>query len=71
MHRVAGSTEELFGKGDPAFFDKVVTIARSRHAGRAILGQVVATHGMMHGPDGADPTLVGAGPSSTRQRGAP
>ncbi len=58
------STEELFGKADPAFFDKVVTIKPlgDMPAVRA-LGQVVATHGMMHvGQMELIRTLVGAGP---------
>ena len=64
MQRVAASTEELFGKADPAFFDKVVTLKPlgEMPAIRA-LGQVVASHGMMHvGQMELVRTLVGAGP---------
>jgi len=64
MRRVAASTEELFGKADPAFFDKVVTLKPlgEMPAIRA-LGQVVASHGMMHvGQMELVRTLVGAGP---------
>jgi hypothetical protein len=64
MQRVAASTEELFGKADPTFFDKVVTIKPlgEMPAIRA-LGQVVASHGMMHvGQMELVRTLVGAGP---------
>jgi len=64
MQRVAASTEELFGKADPAFFDKVVTLKPlgEMPAIRA-LGQVVASHGMMHvGQMELVRTLVGASP---------
>ena len=64
MQKVAASTEELFGKADPAFFDKVVTLKPlgDMPAIRA-LGQVVASHGMMHvGQMELVRTLVGAGP---------
>jgi len=64
MQRVGESTEDLFAKADATFFDKVVTIKPlgDMPAVRA-LGQVVATHGMMHvGQMELVRTLVGAGP---------
>jgi hypothetical protein len=49
MQRVWESTEELFAKAEPGFFDKLVTIKPlgEMPAVRAV-GQVVVTHGMMH-----------------------
>lgn len=64
MQRVFASTEELCKTAEPAFFDKVVTLKPlgDMPAVRA-LGQVVATHGMMHvGQMELIRTLVGAGP---------
>ena len=64
MQRVWASTEELFAKAEPAFFDKTVTIRPlgEMPAVRA-LGQVVASHGMLHvGQMELVRTLVGASP---------
>jgi len=62
MRRVAASTEELFGKADPAFFDKVVTLKPlgEMPAIRGLM-QVCVTHGFMHaGEIELARTLVGA-----------
>lgn len=64
MQEVWASTEDLFAKAEPAFFDKTVTIKPlgEMPAIRA-LGQVVASHGMMHvGQMELVRTLVGANP---------
>ena len=62
--RVSASTEELFAKAEPAFFDKIVMIKPlgEMPAIRA-LGQIVVSHGMMHvGQMELVRTLVGASP---------
>jgi len=64
MQRVWASTEELFAKAEPGFFDKLVTIKPlgEMPAVRAV-GQVVVAHGMMHvGQMELARTLVGAQP---------
>ncbi len=63
MQRVFASTDDLFKTAEPGFFEKVVTVKPlgDMPAVRA-LGQVVATHGMMHvGQMELIRALVGAG----------
>jgi DinB family protein len=65
MKAVQASTEELFVKAAPGFFDKVVTIKPlgEMPAFRAI-GQVIVGHGFMHfGQIELIRTLVGAKPA--------
>ena len=64
MQKVWASTEDLCSKAEPAFFDKMVTVKPlgEMPAVRA-LGQIVASHGMMHvGQMELVRTLVGAAP---------
>jgi DinB superfamily len=64
MQRVWASSEDLFAKSAPAFFDKVVTVKPlGDMPAIRVLGQVVAAHGMMHvGQMELARTLAGAGP---------
>ena len=64
MQRVWASSDELFAKAEPGFFDTMVTIRPlgDMPAIRAI-GQVCVSHGMLHaGQMELIRTLVGAGP---------
>lgn len=64
MQGVWASTEDLWAKAEPAFFDKIVTVKPlgEMPAIRA-LGQVVVSHGMLHlGQMELARTFVGAPP---------